>query len=147
MKFVFRQTPIYRYLDYCNKSDLEKTVLDCGAGGNCPPLALFSDFGYKTYGIEIKDSQIEAAREFAKEHNVEINISKGDMRKLPFDDESISFIYSFNTIFHMTKEDITNTIKEIKRVLKPGGICFINFLSIYDERYGIGDKVGEGQFL
>jgi ubiquinone/menaquinone biosynthesis C-methylase UbiE len=147
MKLVFRQTQLYKFLNYCNESSLEKSVLDCGAGGNCPPLALFSAYGYKTYGIEISDSQIEMAKDFSKEHNVELNISKGDIKNLPFEDESISYIYSYNTIFHMKKEDIEKAVNEIKRVLKPGGICFVNFLSIKDGEYGNGEKVGEGEFL
>ena len=147
MKFIFRQTQLYKFLNYCNEIDLDKSVLDCGAGGNCPPLALFSEFGYKTYGIELNDSQIEEAKKFSKEHNIELNISKGDMRKLPFEDESISCIYSYNTIFHMKKVDITKAVNEIKRVLKPGGICFINFLSINDSDYGQGEKIGEGEFV
>ena len=147
MKFIFRQTQLYKFLNYCNEIDLDRSVLDCGAGGNCPPLALFSEFGYKTYGIELSDPQIEAANIFSKEHNLELNISKGDIRKLPFEDESISFIYSYNTIFHMKKEDITKAVNEIKRVLKPGGICLINFLSINDFDYGQGEKIGEGEFV
>ncbi len=149
MKLIFRQTQLYKFLNYCNNNeiDLEKSVLDCGAGGNCPPLALFSEYGYKTYGIEFNDSQIEKAKKFSKEHNVELNITKGDIRKLPFEDETISYIYSYNTIFHMKKEDILKAVKEIKRVLKPGGICFINFLTINDENFGQGEKVGKGEFL
>ena len=149
MKLIFRQTQLYKFLNYCNENEanLEKCVLDCGAGGNCPPLALFSEFGYKTYGIEMSDSQIEKAEIFSKEHNVELNIFKGDIRELNFANESISYIYSYNTIFHMKKVDIAKAVDEIKRVLKPGGICFINFLSINDGDYGQGDKVGEGEFL
>lgn len=147
MKLVFRQTQLYKFLNYCNESGLEKSILDCGAGGNCPPLALFSAYGYKTYGIEISDSQIEMAKTFSKEHNVELNISKGNIKNLPFEDESISYIYSYNTIFHMKKDEIAKAVSEIKRVLKPGGICFVNFLSINDEEYGSGEKVGEGEFL
>lgn len=146
MKLIFRQTQLYKFLIYCNKSNLDKTVLDCGAGGNCPPLALFKQCGYKTYGIELNNLQIEKAQNFCKEHNVELNISKGDIRELPFEDESISYIYSYNTIFHMKKKDISKATEEIRRVLKPGGICFINFLSIYDGDYGQGEKVGEGEF-
>ncbi|GKX67014.1 class I SAM-dependent methyltransferase [Inconstantimicrobium mannanitabidum] len=147
MKLIFRQTQLYKFVNFCNGSNLDKIVLDCGAGGNCPPLALFSDFGYKTYGIEMSESQIEKAEEFSKEHGIELNIRKGDIRNLPFQDESISFVYSYNTIFHMTKEDITKAVNEIKRVLKPGGICFVNFLTLEDGDYGVGEKVGEGEYL
>lgn len=147
MNLIFRQTQLYNFLSYCNKIDLDKTVLDCGAGGNLPPLALFSSQGYKTYGIELREIQIEKANIFSDKHKLSLNISKGDIRNLPFENDSISFIYSYNTIFHMTKEEITQSVNEIKRVLKPNGLCFINFLSIYDSDYGKGEKVNHGEFL
>ncbi|MCK4258007.1 MAG: class I SAM-dependent methyltransferase [Halanaerobiales bacterium] len=147
MSKVFRQTQLYKFLMYCNNSKLEKEVLDCGAGGNCPPLALFAEHGYKTYGIEIRDLQLEKANTFAKENGFDLSISDGDMRTLPFEDNSISFIFSYNTIFHLSKVDIAKAISEIKRVLRPGGLCFVNFLSTNDFRYGDGEKVGEGEYL
>ncbi|SFC17850.1 class I SAM-dependent methyltransferase [Clostridium uliginosum] len=147
MKFLIKQPQLYRFLNYCNEYNLEKSILDCGAGGDYPPLAIFSEFGYKTYGIEINDSQIEKAKIFSEQFSFELNISKGDMRKLPFENESISYIYSYNSIFHMTKKDITKSINEIKRVLKPGGVCCINFLSLHDSGYGNGDEVGENEFF
>lgn len=147
MKALFKQIQLYRFLNYCDDSNLEKTVLDCGAGGNCPPLAIFLEHGYKTYGIEISDSQIEKAKKFSEQYELELNISKGDMRELPFKDNSISYIYSYNSIFHMTKKDIAKSINEIKRVLKPEGICCLNFLSVSDECYGKGKELGENEFL
>lgn len=147
MNFIFRQPQLYRFLNLCNENNLEKSVLDCGAGGNYPPLALFSSLGYRTCGIELSESQIKEASNFSKEHNIELNISKGDIRKLPFEDESFSYVYSYNTIFHMKKVDIEKAVNEIKRVLKPGGLCLINFLSINDEDYGNGIMQGDGEFL
>ena len=61
-----RDTPVFDFLNECNKSTLEKKILDCGAGGGHPPLAIFYRNGYKTYGIEILDSQIERANKYAK---------------------------------------------------------------------------------
>src|ERR1035437_8180058 len=144
---LIKQIQIYRFLNYCNECDLEKTILDCGAGGDCPPLALFSEYGYKTCGIEISDSQIEKAKIFSGKYGFELNISKGDMRELLFEDESISYIYSYNSIFRMTKQDISKSINEIKRVLKPGGICCINFLSLQDSCFAEGDELGKNEFL
>jgi ubiquinone/menaquinone biosynthesis C-methylase UbiE len=147
MKLLIKQTQLYRFLNYCNDCELEKSVLDCGAGGDYPPLALFSEYGYKTYGIEISDSQIKKAKAFSEKFGVKLNITKGDMRELPFEDESISYIYSYNSIFHMTKKDITKSVNEIKRILKPGGIYCINFLSLHDGWYGKGEELGENEFL
>ncbi|WP_238905028.1 class I SAM-dependent methyltransferase [Clostridium sp. YIM B02506] len=147
MNVILKQPQLYRFLSYCNESDLDKEVLDCGAGGDLPPLSLFSEHGYKTYGLEISDDQLHKSNEFSKKHGINLNISKGDMRSLPFEDESISFIYSYNSIFHMTKKDIEASINEIKRVLKPGGLCCLNFLSINDEWYGDGKELGKNEFL
>jgi ubiquinone/menaquinone biosynthesis C-methylase UbiE len=47
----------------------------------------------------------------------------------------------------MTKEDINKSIEEIKRVLRPGGLLCVNFLSTDDGCYGDGKKVGENEFL
>ena len=69
------------------------------------------------------------------------------MRKLSFEDQSISYIYSYNSIFHMTKDDIIESVNEIKRVLKPGGICCVNFLSVNDAWYGEGKELGQNEFL
>ncbi|WP_246366915.1 class I SAM-dependent methyltransferase [Paraliobacillus salinarum] len=139
MEHVFNQTPLYKFLSYCNHEGLERSVLDCGAGGPFPPLALFKQFDYQTYGIELNDGQIKKASIFAINHNLALNIRKGDIRNLPFNDHSISYIYSYNTIFHMKKDDIVMAINEMKRVLKTGGLCFINFLSIHDEGFGEGE--------
>ncbi len=147
MKFLIKQPQLYRFLNYCNEYNLEKNILDCGAGGDCPPLAIFSEFGYKTYGIEIRDSQIGKAKVFSGKFGLELNISKGDIRELLFEDESISYIYSYNSIFHVTKKDITKSVNEIKRVLKSGGLCCINFLLLQDNGYGEGNELGENEFL
>jgi len=131
---VIWATPLYKFLRECNSSPLEKTVLDCGAGGDDPPLQLFHDYGYETCGIEVAENSLRQARNFCKENGMRLNILKGDMRQIPFKNEYFSFVYSFNAIFFMTKEDIATTMKEIERILRPNGLCFVNFLSVDDPK-------------
>ncbi len=38
-------------------------------------------------------------------------------------------------------------MKEMERVLKVGGLCFVNFVSIDDVMFGQGQEVGRGEFL
>jgi ubiquinone/menaquinone biosynthesis C-methylase UbiE len=147
MKTIFRQNQLYTFLLYCNDIEINKEVLDCGAGGNCPPLAIFAEHGYKTHGIEIDDKQLELAKKFETVNGLDLGIIKGDMKKLPYEDNSISFIYSYNSIFHMTKNEISEAISEVRRVLPLGGLTFINFASVHDQRSTVGKKVGEGEFL
>lgn len=147
MNGLVRAVPIYTFLRYCNSSDLPKKILDCGAGGNCPPLSLFYENGFDTYGIEVSDREIESANMYSKENEMDLNIAKGDMRKLPFKEEAFSFVYSFNSIFHMNKTDTLKSMDEMKRVLKKEGLCFVNFLSVDDCGYGQGEAIGDGEFL
>lgn len=118
------------YLNQINTSHLEKKVLDCGAGGRYPPLALFYERGYKPYGIDISDEQVEHARTFCREHSMELNIMKGDMRCIPFDDESFSFVYECESMCHLTKEDTEKAVNEMIRVLKKGGYLSVEFMGL-----------------
>ncbi|MFX1513438.1 MAG: class I SAM-dependent methyltransferase [Promethearchaeota archaeon] len=139
--------PLYSFLKKCNESPLEKEVLDCGAGGSSPPLALFYENGYKTHGIDISDEQLALAEKFCQEFEIELDIVKGDMREIPFEDESISFVYSINTIVHLSKIDTIIALKEIERVLKPTGLLYVNFASIERADCGHGRELNRGEWL
>jgi SAM-dependent methyltransferase len=125
-------TPLYEFLWQCNASPLAKEVLDCGAGGEHPPLSIFHQAGYRTFGIELVRRSLMEAREFCARTGMALNILQGDMRRIPFASGAFSFIYSFNAIFFMKKADIDAAMAEIERVLKPGGLCFVNILSTDD---------------
>jgi len=147
---MFRAVQLYTFLDYCQDSLLEKQVLECGAGvwrGLEPLLVRFHNLGYATCGIEISAERLAAARAYCAEHQIDLDIRQGDMRKLSFADASFSFAFSYNSIFHMTKADVAVAFGEMSRVLKPQGICFVNVLSVDDEGFGDGQEVGPGEFL
>lgn len=144
---VFRQIPLYRFLMLCEEEkDMSKIIFDCGAGGNMPFLSLFADNAYLTTGIEFDEKQAETANRFGLARRQDLNIQVGDMRSLYFEDESFSFAYSYNSIFHMKKSDVEKSILELKRVLKPGGLMFVNLLSTDDYRCGSGIDFGDNQY-
>ena len=136
---------IMRFLRIIETYPVEKTVLDCGAGGRRPPLALFNVRGYKTTGIDIDESRILLAEEFAKSNNLSLDIIKADMRKIPFEDESFGCVFSYYTIFHMNKSDIEKAIEEMLRVLTKDGLLYVNFIwqaggtSVYGEERNPGE--------
>ncbi|MHA2033254.1 MAG: class I SAM-dependent methyltransferase, partial [Candidatus Kariarchaeaceae archaeon] len=109
---------------------MEKKILDCGAGGNNPPLTLFYLNGFETHGIDISEDENQKAQIFCGTHDIKLNIVTGDIRDIPFEDESFSFVYSINTTVHLSKHDNLKAISEIHRVLKPEGLCCLNFISV-----------------
>jgi SAM-dependent methyltransferase len=129
MSGVSWATPLYEFLRQCDLSGLPKTVLDCGAGGSLPPLSLFYRQGYVTCGIDIQDAGVAKALKFGLENSMLLNILRGDMRHIPLATGSFSFVYSFNAIFFMTKPDIAIAMREMERVLRPGGLLYVNFKS------------------
>jgi len=133
VKEIIWATPLYEFLRQCNANTLTKEILDCGAGGSSPPLSLFYQYGYKTFGIEIAEETLAEAQKFCLDNKMPLDIIRGDMRNIPFPDKEFSFVYSYNAIDFMTKLDIAVAMREITRVLKPTGLCYVNFLSVDDE--------------
>ena len=148
LKLIFPPS-LYRFLKLIEDVDLEKSVLDCGAGGHQPPLVLFYEYGYETHGIDISDSAIAASEKFARNQGMELNIVKGDMRKIPYEDATFGFVFSQNSICHLTKKDTMKAIREMIRVLKPCGYMFVDFMSTDSSYYGsesLGEEVGAGEY-
>ena len=135
-------TPLYKFLRLCNQSELEKVVLDCGAGGDKPPLEIFYDYGYQTFGVELAPNPLEEVKGFCTENSKDLNVVHGDMRHIPIGNEQISFVYSYNAIVFMTKADIQKALKEMERVLRVGGLCYVNFISV-DELQWNEDEYSE----
>ena len=138
--------PLYTFLDYANDIIVDKTILDCGAGGKFPKLTLFSSYGYELHGIEISEVRLNWAENFCAKHNVKAELIPGDMRNLPYNSEMFGLVYSYNSIFHMKKFDIEKSVKEMFRVLKSGGLLYLNLLSIEDSLFGVGEEISPATF-
>jgi len=137
---------LYTFLDYALEAEIEKTILDCGAGGNFPKFVLYTMGGFEAYGIEISEERMKMAEDFAEKRGLKVHLINGDMRSLPYESESYGFAYSYNTIFHMNKKDIGVAINEMLRVVKKHGLIYVNLLSTDDSRYGIGKESSPGVF-
>lgn len=134
-----------QYLQQANVTHLEKRVLECGAGGRYPPLALFFEEGYETIGIDISDHRIGLARAFCREHNISLTYIKGDMRDIPFGDEVFSFVYESDSLCRLTKKDTGSAVKEMKRVLRRGGYLSVGFMTL-DSYPLTGEERHPGEF-
>lgn len=108
---------------------LEKTVLDCGAGGGTPPLAQFAERGYTCHGIDISEERLQMAAAYAEKNGFDMDLRVGDMRNLPYADETFAFVYELESMCHLTKKETWQTLEEMNRVLVPGGYLFAHFMT------------------
>jgi len=53
--------------------------------------------------------------------------------KFPYKDDYFDFVYLLSVFTHMFTPDMENYLKEISRVLKPGGRCFITYFLLNNE--------------
>jgi len=100
---------------------LDKTVLEigCGVGNNIIPIA---KLGYEAYGIDISELAILEAKKRSLQENVRIEFTSGSVEKLPYESNFFSFVIDRSVLTCTTPEVITQSLDEILRVLKPGGI-------------------------
>ena len=151
-------SPVYAFLSLIHAKQSKgetqpgKRILDCGAGGSLPPLALFDQQGFDCWGIDISDEQLKKARDFCDHHKIHIDFRMGDMRQIPFEDESFDFVYEHFSMCHLSKQDTANAIREMRRVLKKGGLCLLGVMltenwpkSFYGEEKIPGEYWGEEQ--
>lgn len=106
---------------YINKNDV---ILDLGCGAGRTTINLYKA-GYKNItGLDLSTNLIDYANNYIKENNLNINLVVGDATKLNYEDNSFDIvIFSFNGMQCIPgKKNRDSVLKEVYRVLKPGGI-------------------------
>jgi SAM-dependent methyltransferase len=79
--------------------------------------------GIPTLGVDLSPRMIAEAQRL----NPKIPFHQGDMLALPDGDRSWGGIAAFYCIIHIPRERIVDALREMKRVLKPGGTLLITF--------------------
>lgn len=129
-------TPVYSFLSLIHADQPQdetggkKKLLDCGAGGPVPPVALFVQHGFEGWGIDASDEQLKRAQDFCEEQGIHLHLRKGDMRHMPFEAETFDYVYEHYSMCHLSKRDTALAIGEMYRVLKKKGLCFLGIISL-----------------
>ena len=105
---------------YINKND---KILDLGCGAGRTTINLFKEGYTNIIGLDIADKLVDFAKSYSKEKNLAINFVVGDATKIEFEDNSFDVVlFSFNGMQCIPGlENRKNVLKEVYRVLKPGG--------------------------
>lgn len=84
--------------------------------------------GVDTVGVDLSPRMVAEAQRL----NPDIHFHQGDMLSLPDVDNSWGGIAAFYCIIHIPREQVIDALREMKRVLKPGGVLLLT-LHIGDE--------------
>lgn len=103
-----------------------KDFLDLGCGLGRHSM-LFGRCGFSVSCFDISREGIECTRQWAESEGLRFDCRVGDMLSLPYEDASFDCILCWNVVSHSDTEGVRKAVAEIRRVLRPGGECYLTF--------------------
>lgn len=94
--------------------------LGCGPGHVARYL---HERGVEVIGVDLSTQMVEHARR----SKPAIEFRRGDMRSLDVVDEAWGGIAAFYSVIHIPRAEVTATLSEMRRVLRPGGLLLLAF--------------------
>ena len=98
-------------------------VLEAGCGLGKFNFYL-SHLGIQTIGLDFSKEKIEFLKKWQSKNNYQIPFQIGDIKNMPYNDNSLSGYLSFGVMEHFI-EGPQVPLKETFRVLRPGGVAII----------------------
>ncbi len=81
------------------------------------------DRGVEISGLDLSPGMIDEARKL----NPGMQFVVGDMLALPYADASLAAVVAFYSIIHFDSAQLDQSIREFRRVLRPGGLAAVAF--------------------
>jgi SAM-dependent methyltransferase len=115
------ETDIYhRLLSLDHKNILE---LGCGSAEITRDIAT-SGVDRKITALEVDEIAYEKARQITDLPNVTFGLAGA--QDIPLEDGSVDVVFMFKSLHHVPLELMDQSMREIRRVLKPGGLVYIS---------------------
>ena len=102
----------------------KKVFLDLGCGIGRHSI-LFGQNGFDVFCFDISEEAINKTKEWAIKEDLKFDYQIGDMLYLPYDDNKFDCILCRNVISHTDTEGMKKIVKELYRVLKNDGECYL----------------------
>ncbi len=105
-----------------------RDVLDLGAGLGRHAIH-FAKQGLTVSAMDISEYAVNHMKEWAAREQVKIQAVAGDMTALPYADASFDCVFVYHAISHSDTAGVQKVVREIERVLRPGGQLFTSMCS------------------
>ncbi len=91
---------------------------------------------FELYGIDFAKQMLKMAQKYAKKFDLEVNLTAGDVRYLPYRDGTFERAIAVATYHHLKGEgERLKALRELGRVLKPGGEALITVWNRWQPRF------------
>lgn len=99
-----------------------QTILDLAGGTGTLSIGIKRRFpDTKVFNFDADAKILRIARQKAEQLNLEISFEQGYSSNLPFQNDFFDRVFSTLSFHHLTHEGKIETLREIRRVLKPDG--------------------------
>lgn len=106
-------------------------ILDLGCG-NGRLSKMIQKYGCDYLGMDNSAGQIKEARKLFPQNKFE----RGDLLKIPLPDHSLDQIWTIAAFHHLpNRKTRLQALKEMQRVLKPGGIIIMTNWNLFQKKY------------
>jgi SAM-dependent methyltransferase len=127
---------VRRISDELKKKPLDRQLLDrfaenvrnlgaaCDIGCGPGHVARYlHERGVKICGVDISTEMVERACRLTPG----VEFRQGDMMALDVPDEAWAGIVAFYSVIHIPRMDVVHALRELRRVLRPGGLLLLSF--------------------
>jgi ubiquinone/menaquinone biosynthesis C-methylase UbiE len=114
-----------------------ESVLDVGCGTGTLAIAAKRRVGTNgtVYGIDASPQMLARADKKTKKAGVEVVFQNAVAEAIPFQDEKFDVVFSTVMLHHLPQKARLQAVKEIRRVLKPGGRALaVDFEGFSDQK-------------
>ncbi|MFR5876369.1 MAG: class I SAM-dependent methyltransferase [Eubacterium sp.] len=100
--------------------------LGCGLGRHSVFMA---KKGFDVVAVDLSEVAVGKTKAWSDREDCNVKTIVSDFTNLPFSDNSFDCILAYNVIYHTDTKGFTDSLNEIKRILKPNGEIFLTLIS------------------
>jgi ubiquinone/menaquinone biosynthesis C-methylase UbiE len=131
----------HAYFDFAGQAG--QRVLEIGVGLGTD-LVQFAKAGAECHGIDITDRHLELTSRNFRLRGLPVTLTKCDATTICYPDGYFDVVYSFGVLHHIPDAELV--MREIRRVLKPGGRCLIALYNRWSAFHLTCKLMGQGIF-
>lgn len=135
-KYIRKRVGLDEFLDQNNYVEIPRILdIGCGIGRH---IKLLEEFHLDGYGFDLSHEAIKVAKSnFIKQEHSALadKVIVSDITNLPYKDKFFDFMLSHGVLDSMPFKVSKKGMKELSRVLKKGGLVYIDLISTDDSSF------------